>query len=65
MKAAEMREKSQEELTELEASLRRQIWKVRFDNLSNQLDDTSSIRKLRRDLARVKTLLTQRTRAPQ
>ncbi len=65
MKAAEMREKTQEELTELEASLRRQIWKVRFDNLSNQLDDTSSIRKLRRDLARVKTLLTQRTRAPQ
>lgn len=65
MKAAEMREKTQDELTELEASLRRQIWKVRFDNLSNQLDDTSSIRKLRRDLARVKTLLTQRTRAPQ
>lgn len=65
MKAAEMREKTQEELTELEASLRRQIWKVRFDNLSNQLDDTSSIRKLRPDLARVKTLLTQRTRAPQ
>jgi large subunit ribosomal protein L29 len=65
MKAAEVREKSNEELTELEAGLRRQIWKARFDNLSNQLDNTSSIRKLRRDLARVKTLLTQRTRASQ
>ena len=63
MKAAEVREKSNEELVELEAGLRRQIWKARFDNHSNQLDDTSSIRKLRRDLARVKTLLTQRVSA--
>jgi large subunit ribosomal protein L29 len=63
MKAAEVREKSNEELTELEAGLRRQIWKARFDNHSNQLDDTSSIRKLRRDLARVKTLITQRASA--
>jgi large subunit ribosomal protein L29 len=63
MKAAEAREKSNEELTQLEGDLRRQIWKVRFDNLSNQLDDTSLIRKLRRDLARVKTLITQRASA--
>lgn len=65
MKASEVREKSNDELKELEANLRRQIWKARFDNLSNQLDDTSSIRKLRRDLARVKTLITQRASASQ
>lgn len=60
MKASELLDKSQEELQELEAKLRRDIWKARFDNLSNQLDDTSSVQKLRRDLARVKTVLTQR-----
>lgn len=59
MKAAEVREKSAEELVALEADLRKQIWKARFDNQANQLDDTSSIKKLRRDLARVLTTLTQ------
>lgn len=63
MKAAEVREKSNEELQELEKSLRREIWKARFDNHSNQLDNTSSIQKLRRDLARVKTFITQRANA--
>ena len=63
MKAAEVREKSNEELQELEKSLRREIWKARFDNHSNQLDNTSSIQKLRRDLARVKTFITQRATA--
>jgi large subunit ribosomal protein L29 len=40
--------------------LRRQLWKARFDNHTNQLDDTSTIKKLRQDLARVKTILTER-----
>lgn len=60
MKATEVREKSPEELKTLESELRHQIWKARFDNQANQLDDTSSIQKLRRDLARVKTVLSER-----
>lgn len=60
MKPSEIREKTQEELAGLESELRRSLWKARFDNHTNQLDDTASIRKLRRDLARVKTILTQR-----
>lgn len=59
MKATEVREKNQDELVALEGDLRKQIWKARFDNQANQLDDTSSIKKLRRDLARVLTTLTQ------
>lgn len=62
MKAAEVRERSTEDLKALEGELRRQIWKSRFDNHANALDDTSKIRQLRRDLARVKTTLTQRER---
>lgn len=60
MKPEDIRGNTIEELSVLEGDLRRQLWKARFDNHTNQLDDTSSIQKLRRDLARVKTILTER-----
>ena len=60
MKPEDIRGNSIEELSVLEGDLRRQLWKARFDNHTNQLDDTSSIQKIRRDLARVKTILTER-----
>ena len=59
MKSSELREKTVEELRELEKSLQRDLWKTRFDNYTNRLDNTALIRRLRRDVARVKTLLTQ------
>jgi large subunit ribosomal protein L29 len=60
MKPEDIRGNSIEELAVLEGDLRRQLWKARFDNHTNQLDDTSTIKKLRQDLARVKTILTER-----
>ena len=63
MKSEDIRGNSIEELAVLEGDLRRQLWKARFDNHTNQLDDTSSIQKIRRDLARVKTILTERRSA--
>jgi len=60
MKPEDIRASTVEELAVLEGDLRRQLWKARFDNHTNQLDDTSSVQKLRRDLARVKTILTER-----
>ena len=63
MKPEDIRGNSIEELSVLEGDLRRQLWKARFDNHTNQLDDTSSIQKIRRDLARVKTILTERRSA--
>ena len=41
----------------------RELWKTRMDNHTNQLDDTAKIRRLRRDIARVKTLLVERKSA--
>jgi large subunit ribosomal protein L29 len=58
VKPAELRDKSATELKELEKTLARDLWKSRFANYSNQLDDTDTIRRLRRDIARVKTVLT-------
>ncbi|MEM7437647.1 MAG: 50S ribosomal protein L29 [Myxococcota bacterium] len=63
MKPSDIREQTTEELSIMEGDLRRQLWKARFDNHTSQLDDTSSIPKLRRDLARVKTILTERKAA--
>lgn len=60
MKTAEIREKATDELENLEQDLTRKLWQARFENHSNQLDDTATIPKLRRDVARVKTILTER-----
>jgi len=60
MKAADLREKSAEDLRELEKTLVRDVFQNRLKNFTNRLDDTSAIRKTRRDLARVKTLLRER-----
>lgn len=61
MKTDQLRESSDERLEELDKSLRREIFEARIKNFTNQLDDTASIRRARRDLARLKTI--QRERA--
>jgi large subunit ribosomal protein L29 len=57
----ELRDCTSERLGELEKTLRRQIFDARIKNFTNQLDDTASIRRARRDLARVLTVLNERT----
>lgn len=59
MKAKDLRERSVEDLRELEKSLTRETFTNRFKNFTNRLDDTSVIGKTKRDLARVKTILTE------
>jgi large subunit ribosomal protein L29 len=60
MKAKELRERTSAELAEMERDLARDLWKTRFANFTNQLDDTAKIRRLRREIARVKTVLNQK-----
>ena len=62
MKANDIRERTTEELRELVKELSKKLWKARFDNHTNQLDDTSEIPKIRRDIARVKTILVERAK---
>jgi large subunit ribosomal protein L29 len=59
MKAKDLRERSIEDLRELEKSLAKDTFQNRFKNFTNRLDDTSAINKTKRDLARVKTILRQ------
>jgi large subunit ribosomal protein L29 len=60
MKATDLREKSVEDLSELRKTLQRDVFQNRLKNFTNRLDDTSAIRKSKRDLARVITLLRER-----
>jgi len=60
MKSKDLRERTTEHLKELEKQLSGEVFQARFKNYTNRLNDTASIRKTRRDLARVKTILTQR-----
>jgi large subunit ribosomal protein L29 len=59
MKASDLREKSVQELVELRKSVTSDAFQNRLKNFTNRLDDTSAIRKARRDLARVMTVIRQ------
>jgi large subunit ribosomal protein L29 len=62
MKASELRAKSSEELqTELQSLLRAQF-SLRMQKATQQLPNTSQIKKVRRDIARVRTLLSEKAR---
>lgn len=64
MKAKDLQERTTEHLLELEKTLSGQVFEARFKNFTGRLNDTASIQKTRRDLARVKTILNQRASAP-
>jgi large subunit ribosomal protein L29 len=62
LKATDLRERTLEDLRELEKTLTHDVFQNRFKNFTNRLDDTSSIKKAKKDLARVKTILTERAK---
>ncbi|MCU0692746.1 MAG: 50S ribosomal protein L29 [Polyangiaceae bacterium] len=63
MKATDLRDRSTEDLGELDKRLSADLFQYRFKNFTSRLDDTSLIRKTRRDVARVRTVLAERERA--
>ena len=57
MKAQEIREKSLPELKEQLASLNDELFKLRFQLTINQLDNPTRISAVKKDIARVKTVM--------
>ncbi len=57
MKASELREKSAEELRSELAGLKKEQFNLRFQAAGGQLENTARVREVRRDIARIKTLL--------
>ncbi|OFW84030.1 MAG: 50S ribosomal protein L29 [Alphaproteobacteria bacterium GWF2_58_20] len=60
MKSEDIRAKSEDELNELLLNLRKEQLNLRFQQAGGQLEGTSRIREVRRSIARIKTILTER-----
>ena len=61
MKADAIRNKTTEELQAELVSLKEELFKLRFQHATNQLDNPSQIASVKKDIARVKTVITERT----
>ena len=57
MKIRDMRDLSADELRNKEAELRDQLFKLRFQKSLGQLDSPMKLRTVRRDIARIRTVL--------
>ena len=53
----ELRNKSVEELNADLDAAKKELFNLRFQNATNQLDNTSRIKKVKRNIARIKTVL--------
>jgi large subunit ribosomal protein L29 len=60
MKPTEVRTMSPDQLSEQLASLKREQFNLRFQRATGQLENTSRVRAVRRDIARIKTIQAQR-----
>jgi len=62
MKASDIRTRTDDELGEEVDALSKEIFNLRFQRASGQLDNTARVRQVRRDIARIKTILDERRR---
>ena len=61
MRAKELRERSIEDLVNLHNEARDNLFQARLKNATHQLDNTSTIRIARREIARINTVLAERS----
>ena len=55
----DLKGKSTEELSSELVSAKKELFNLRFQNATNQLDNSARIREVRRNIARIQTLITQ------
>ena len=55
----ELRGKSVEELNEELVAAKKELFNLRFQNATNQLDNTSRIKEVRKNIARIQSLITE------
>ena len=63
MKAADVRAKTPDELKSELEELSKEAFNLRFQRVSGQLENTARVRQVRRDIARIKTILGEKTSA--
>ena len=63
MKAADVRRQSVDELQQQLDQLRKERFNLRFQKATGQLESTGRVRQVRRDIARILTILGERAKA--
>ncbi len=61
MKAVDLRDLTQEELAVKMKETAEELFNLQFQHATNQLDNTARLRIARKDLARIKTVLREKT----
>jgi len=62
VKAQQLREKSVDELKNEESKLQTDLYKLRFQRATGRMENPSKMRQIRREIARIKTLLGEKAR---
>ncbi len=62
-KVSDLRAKSDDQLTAELADLKKEAFNLRFQAATNQLERPARIKEVRRDIARIKTLQTERSQS--
>lgn len=63
MNAIELREKTPDQLVEELANLKKESFNLRFQQATGQLENAARMRTVKRDVARIKTILNEKARA--
>jgi large subunit ribosomal protein L29 len=63
MKIADLRVKTADQLKSELVALKKEAFNLRFQKASGQLENTARVRQVRRDIARIQTLLNDQARA--
>jgi large subunit ribosomal protein L29 len=63
MKAQDLRDKTPDQLREELASLKKEAFNLRFQQATGQLESTARMRTVKRDVARVNTILNEKAAA--
>ena len=58
-----LKAKSAAELNEELVAAKKELFNLRFQNATNQLDNTSRIKEVRRNIARIQTVITEQANA--
>ena len=59
----DLKAKSAEELNEELVAAKKELFNLRFQNATNQLDNTSRIKEVRKNIARIQTVITEQANA--
>ena len=55
--------KSEAELAQELVAAKKELFNLRFQNATNQLDNTARIKEVRKNIARIQTVITEKARA--